>query len=157
MAAHASDWGHSLNQCCRGGANGTPWWWCLWGELCWFLTDFFYYSYCRKPTEREFFVPALKTFVTTRTQIVVKLLTSSMKSHLLNSWPKCLYSKAVILFSLVWRPQVCRRNNNTTFLGWCLLYFALVPLWFYSCGIRGSGGGPNGGSGGGNGGSSGGK
>jgi len=35
-----------------------PWWWCLWGELCWCSTDFSYYSYCRNPTGREFFVPA---------------------------------------------------------------------------------------------------
>jgi hypothetical protein len=49
------------------------------------VDGFVYYSYCRKPTEREFFVPVLKIFVTTRTQIVVKLLTSSMKSHLINS------------------------------------------------------------------------
>jgi hypothetical protein len=28
------------------------------GELCWFLTDFLYYSYCRKSTGWDFFVPA---------------------------------------------------------------------------------------------------
>ena len=41
-----------------GGANGTPWWWCVWGELCCCLTDYSYYSYSRKSTGREFFVPA---------------------------------------------------------------------------------------------------
>jgi hypothetical protein len=41
-----------------GGANRTPWWWCLWGELCCCLTDYSYYSYRRKSTGREFFVPA---------------------------------------------------------------------------------------------------
>ena len=50
-----------------GGANGTPWWWYIRGELCWCSTDFWYYSYCRKATGWELFVPA-------RTLIVVKLL-----------------------------------------------------------------------------------
>ena len=31
-------------------ANGTTWWWCLRRELCWCLTEFSYYSYCRKAT-----------------------------------------------------------------------------------------------------------
>ncbi len=48
-----------------GGANGTPCWWCLWGGLCRWSTEFL--SYSRKPTGREFFVPA-------RTLIVVFLL-----------------------------------------------------------------------------------
>ncbi len=50
--------------CAIGGANETPW-----GELCWCSTDFWYYSYCRKSTGREFFVPA-------RTLIGVNSLTS---------------------------------------------------------------------------------
>ena len=50
-----------------GGANGTPWWWCLWGVLCWCLTEFLYYSYWSKPTGQVFLVPAW-------TRIVVKLL-----------------------------------------------------------------------------------
>jgi hypothetical protein len=37
------------------------------GELCCCLSEFLYYSYCRKSTGREFFVPA-------RTLIAVKLL-----------------------------------------------------------------------------------
>ena len=55
-----------------------------------------------------------------------------------------MYSKAVILFCLVQRPQVRRRNNDTMLLGWCLLYFALIPLRFCSGGNRGSDGGGNG-------------
>ncbi len=39
----------------------------MWGELCCCLTEFLYYSYCRKSTGRKFFVPA-------RTLIAVKLL-----------------------------------------------------------------------------------
>ena len=50
-----------------GGANWTPRWWCLWGELCWCLTDYSYYSYSRKSKGREFFVPV-------RTLIGIKLL-----------------------------------------------------------------------------------
>ena len=57
MAAHTSDWGNSLNRR-RRGANGTPWWWWMWGELCCCLTDYLYYSYRRKSTGWEFFVPA---------------------------------------------------------------------------------------------------
>ena len=40
----------------------------------------------------------------------------------------------MILFGLVLvrGPQVHRRNNDTTFLGWCRLYFTLVPMWFCS-------------------------
>jgi hypothetical protein len=41
----------------------------LWGELCCCSTDYSYYSYCRNPTGREFFVPAW-------TLIGVKLLTA---------------------------------------------------------------------------------
>ncbi len=41
-----------------GGANGTPCWWCLWGGLCRWSTEFPHHSYSRKPTGREFFVPA---------------------------------------------------------------------------------------------------
>ena len=50
-----------------GGANGTPWWWCLWGELCCCLMDYLYYSCSNKSTGQEFFVP-------TRTLIRVNLL-----------------------------------------------------------------------------------
>ncbi len=50
-----------------GGANGTPWWWCLWGKLCRWLTEYPYYSYHREPTGLELLVP-------TQTLIVVKLL-----------------------------------------------------------------------------------
>jgi hypothetical protein len=39
-------------------ANNTPWWWCLWGELCWCLNKFPYNSYCRKSTRWKFFIPA---------------------------------------------------------------------------------------------------
>ena len=56
------------------GANRTPCWWCLWRELCWCWRNFLYHSYRRKPTKQEFFIPAQNYFVTTRTQIVVKLL-----------------------------------------------------------------------------------
>jgi hypothetical protein len=45
----------------------------LWGELCCCLTDYSYYSYSRKSTGREFFVPA-------RTLIAVKLLNSILKA-----------------------------------------------------------------------------
>jgi hypothetical protein len=57
--------------------NVSPWWWCLWGELCWCLTGFSYSSYHRKPTEQEFFVPAPKKMLPPeffRTQIVVNSL-----------------------------------------------------------------------------------
>jgi len=40
-----------------GGTNGTPWWWCLWGELFWCSTEFLYHLYYRKSMEREVFVP----------------------------------------------------------------------------------------------------
>ena len=42
----------------------------MWGELCCCLSEFLYYSYCRKSTGQEFFVP-------TRTLIAVKLLSES--------------------------------------------------------------------------------
>ncbi len=58
MAAHVLDWGDSLNQHQRGGKWYTTVWWCLWGELCWCSTEFLYYSFHRKPTGREFFIPA---------------------------------------------------------------------------------------------------
>ncbi len=50
-----------------GGANDSPWWWCLWVVLCWVMTLISYYSYPTKPMEQEFFVSA-------QTPIVVKLL-----------------------------------------------------------------------------------
>ncbi len=55
------------------GANGSPWWWCLWGGLCWCSMEFLHYSYCTKPTKQEFIVSA-------QTPIVVKLL--KVKSNL---------------------------------------------------------------------------
>jgi hypothetical protein len=64
-----------------GGANGTTWWWCL-GVSCVGGRRYFpYYSYSRKPSGREFFVPA-------RTLIVIFLLTRNKKlSHqFLLSW-----------------------------------------------------------------------
>ena len=57
MAAHASDWGDPLNKRRRGG----KWYTMVMmfeGELCRCLTEFLYYSYSRKPTGREFVVPA---------------------------------------------------------------------------------------------------
>jgi len=60
---------------------------------------------------------------------------------------------------LVRRPQVRRRNNNTTFLGLCLFILLWLPCDFVagggnrgSSGDNGGSGGSNGGSGGGNGG-----
>ena len=55
-----------------GVANGAPWWWCLWGELCCCSTDYSYYSYCRKSTGWDFLFPPKP--------IVVKLLTNQFNS-----------------------------------------------------------------------------
>jgi hypothetical protein len=57
-----------------GGANGTTMVVMFVGGLCRWSTEFPYYSYPRKPTGREFFVPA-------RTLIVVFLLTAQQLSR----------------------------------------------------------------------------
>ncbi len=94
MAAHASDWGDSLNRRRKGeGANGTPWWWCLCGEFCWCLTDFSYYFYHRKSMGREFFVP-------TRTLIGVKLL----RMHFSTQWSP---NSQFWLYSCMWQCCPC--------------------------------------------------
>jgi hypothetical protein len=73
MAAHASDWGNSLNPRHRGGQTAHHG-----GDVCcWVLLIVdrtFYYSYCRNSTGWEFFIPARKCFGATRTQIGFKLL-----------------------------------------------------------------------------------
>ena len=56
-----------------GGANGSPWWWRLWGELCWCSMDILYYLYCMTSMGQEFVVPA-------QTLIGVKLLSGGPES-----------------------------------------------------------------------------
>ncbi len=68
MAAHALDCGDSSNQCRRVGKRLTMVMMFV-GGLCWCLTKLPHYSYHTKPMKQEF-------FVSTQTQIVVKLLKS---------------------------------------------------------------------------------
>ena len=68
MASYTSDWGDLLNHRHRG-ANGTSWWWCLRGELTELSVLFLQLETYRAGV----FVPARKFFITTQTQIVVKL------------------------------------------------------------------------------------
>ena len=68
----ASDWGEIHRFNVVGGANRSPWWQCLWGELCSCSTEILYYSYHKNPMGQDFRVPA-RTLIL----IVVKLLHTS--------------------------------------------------------------------------------
>ena len=107
-----------------GGVNSTPWWWCLWGVLCRCLTEFLYYSYCRKPTGQEFFVPA-------QTKIVVKLLKIiSCKSFFVSQHNivtnRCLSLRCFLMYWGRWlkiysafnslTAKLFRREQNSYFL-----------------------------------------
>jgi hypothetical protein len=58
MAAHASDWGDSLNRRCRGGKRNTMVMMFVGGVVLMLDRFFVLFSYRRKSTGQEFFVPA---------------------------------------------------------------------------------------------------
>jgi len=60
-----------------GEANGTPWWWCLRGELHWCSTNFSYYSYYRESTGR----PSLLEFPDDEDELEWKSQLSRRPSH----------------------------------------------------------------------------
>ena len=73
MAAHAPDCSNSLNSTSRRGGKRLTMVVMFVVEFCWLSTVLSVLFHCREPTEREYFDPAQKFFVTTRTQILVKL------------------------------------------------------------------------------------